>query len=387
MVFRSSRAVVALAGLLACTALARAASAQSAAPRITLKAADATHAHEFTAVSSLRELSDGRVLATDSREQRLLVLDFRNGSAEEFGRKGQGPNEFGMVTALHAIAGDSSIMADIMGRRWLLLDGARIVVTVPPDDPAVQATQSAAFGADARGWVLTRRSPPRRDGVTVIEEGKEDSTAIVLVDRRTGRADTAAMTRNRPIRYERTTNAEGVVTRVSMMPTGPLVTEEQAVLFQDGTLAVARLDPFRVDWRSPAGEWTMGEPLPVPRIRVNARERAAFMERNEANFRPPAQPMPFPTPKRPESGDFPDFIPPFPGGAVRAGPAGTLLVRRSLSADYPDRNYFVIDRRGRLVGEFGLALGEDVVGVGPRSIYVSQKDEDDIVTIRRHPWP
>jgi hypothetical protein len=183
------------------------------------------------------------------------------------------------------------------------------------------------------------------------------------------------------------TNAEGRVTFASMMPTGPLLTEEQGVLFQDGTLAVARLDPFRVDWRSPTGEWTMGEPLPVPRIRVNARERAAFMERNEANFRPPAQPMPFPTPKRPEPGDFPDFVPPFPAGAVTAGPAGMLLVRRTLSADYPDRNYFVIDRRGRLVGGFGLAPGEQVVGVGPRTIYVSQKDEDDIVTIRRHPWP
>jgi hypothetical protein len=356
-------------------------------PRITLKAADATHPHEFTSVMSLRELSDGRVLATDQREQRLLVLDFRNGSAADFGRKGKGPNEYVMVTQMHATVGDSSIMADIMSRRWLLLDGAQIVITVPPDDPAVQATQSFAFGADARGRVLTQRFPPRRDGVTVIAAGKEDSTAIVLVDRRTGRADTVAMTRRRPSRYEQVTNAEGRVTFSSMMPTGPLVTEEQAALFQDGALAVARLDPFRVDWRSPTGQWTRGEPLPVPRIRVNARERAAFMERNEANFRPPAQPMPFPTPKRPEPADFPDYVPPFPAGAVTAGPAGTLLVRRTLSADYPDRNYFVIDRRGRLVGEFGLAPGEQVVGVGPRTIYVSQKDEDDIVTVRRHPWP
>src|SRR5690606_13027786 len=67
--------------------------AAQAVPALKVKPANATHPQEFTSVSSMRELSDGRVIVTDRGEQRLFVLDFATGEATEFGRKGSGPEE------------------------------------------------------------------------------------------------------------------------------------------------------------------------------------------------------------------------------------------------------------------------------------------------------
>lgn len=364
------------------------ASSAAQAPRliaITLKPASGTHPEEFTSVGAVRELADGRVLATDNREQRLMVLDFAKGSAEQVGRTGRGPNEYSMVSYLYPIAGDSSLLPDVMGRRWLLLAGARLVVTVPPDDPAVKATESFALGADEFGRVLNRRDPPRGDGVTVTDA--RDSAAILLVSRTTGRGDTVARIRNVPRRIEIVRNTEGRITASSSFPAGPFVVDEQALLFADGWLAVARIAPFRVDWRSPVGAWTRGAPLPVSLAKVDARERAGYFERNKSLWGPGTQIPGMPARKPPTASEFPAFVPAFPvGSALQAGPAGTLIVRRSKSADYMGSHYFVVDRRGQLLGEISLPMNETIVGAGANTVYVAVKDEDDVIRLRRHPW-
>lgn len=355
-------------------------------PRVTLKPATGSHPEEFTSIGSVRELSDGRVLVIDQRERRVVVLDFRDGSARDIGRQGKGPNEFTIPAPLHAIAGDSSMMWDGLSRRWLLLDGDRFVVTVPPDDPAVALTQSAFTGADARGRVLARAVRESPNGVSVT--GREDSTLLMLVERATGRADTVARTLNRPMRREVQRNAEGRITMSSIMPVGVLTAQEEAVLLRDGTLVVARVDPFRIERRSPTGQWTRGAPITVPPIRVTAREREVFHARNAENYRAAAQ-NPFPgVMGKPADSDFPEFIPPFAAGYPPVpGPRGEVLLRRFKSAEYPDLHYLVIDRQGRLIGQLDLRPNEQLAGFGANSLYIAWKDEDDLTYLRRHPWP
>jgi hypothetical protein len=351
-------------------------------PTISLPAADATHPHEFTSVTSVRELPDGRVLVTDGREQRLLVLDFRTGESREIGRKGQGPNEYSMVALVHALAADSSAMSDLMGRRWLLLAGDRIVATIPPDNPAVLASQGYFVGADVRGNVVRRVNPPVRDGVTLTTA--KDSAAVVMISRATGKADTVAMLRVAPRQISQTTNAQGRINSFSTQLTQLLPAEEDFVLFPDGALAVGRHDPFRVDWRLPDGRWVRGDSIPVAKIRVTARERRAYEDRQTAAA--PPMPRPAGVPEPPKA-DFPEFIPVFPiGQGLFRGPRGQLLVRRTKSADFPTMTYLVIDRAGKLTGTFTLSNLERVEGVSERAIYISERDEDDLVFLRRHPW-
>ena len=349
-------------------------------PSLRLSPANATHPHEFTSVTSLRELADGRVLVTDSREQRLLLLDFGSGASRAVGRAGRGPREYSMVAAVHPLAGDSSIMADYFQRRWLLFHSDSIVGTTPPDHPAVQAIQAIFTHADQR--VVARRvDPPLQDGVTF--QTARDSGALVLVDRTSGRADTIAKLRLTPSRRTQQTNAEGRVIASSTFPTQRPSSEESFALLPDGAVAIARLDPFRVDWRLPNGRWVRGDSLPVPKLRFDARERRAF----EARIAGPQAALPpgFPTPP---AADFPEFVPPFPVGlqAVIAGPRGLLLIQRNKSADNPGMTYLVIDRSSRIVGTFTLSNREQVVGASDNALYITERDEDDILRLRRHPW-
>lgn len=359
--------------------------------QITLKPALVTHPEEFTSITSLRELSDGRVIATDGSEQRLVVLDFKAGTAKPIGRPGRGPEEYGRVSMVLPLTGDSSMMLDFMQRRWLLFSGSDIVETVPPDAPSVRAVgNSMVWHSDGLGRVLI--VPTGEPPTGVAEVTAKDSAFAILVHRGTTRQDTVTKVREQPRRTQVAKNDKGEVTSMSIMPVGPFTSKEEVVLFQDGAIAVARLDPLRVDWRAPDGRWTRGAPLPVQPIRVDARERDAYLARNAANFKAmEEQQRQFPNmmlPKPPVASDFPEFIPPFPPGVtnVFAGPGGMLMIRRTKSADHPHFNYLVVDRTGRLVGELRLPSNEQVLGHGRGVIYIGAKDEDDILRVRRHPW-
>ena len=80
---------------------------------ITLPPADARLETAFTVITSIRELSDGRILVTDPQDLQLVVADFRGGDTKQISRRGQGPGEYRIAAPLHSIGGDSSLMADL----------------------------------------------------------------------------------------------------------------------------------------------------------------------------------------------------------------------------------------------------------------------------------
>ena len=67
---------------------------------------------EFSELTTIRELADGRVLLFDRKEERLVVGEFSTGSVYDVARKGQGPAEFEFIATLLPLAGDTTIVAD-----------------------------------------------------------------------------------------------------------------------------------------------------------------------------------------------------------------------------------------------------------------------------------
>lgn len=343
-------------------------------PRVEIAPVDAVHPQEFTSITSIRELRDGRALVGDFREDRILLVDFRSGAAHEVGRIGRGPREFSMVMPISALAGDSSLMVDVNGRRWLLFHADSIVDVVPPDHPAIVASQTLIHRADTLGWALMFRPAPRPVGTRSVSE--RDSSILARVHRTSGRIDTVAKIRPTAMRIEYNERAQ------TTAPAQLMASAEGYAYFPDGVLAVARLDPFRVDWRLPDGRWILGDSLPVSPIRVTARERRAWEERMSGVRRVSIPGAPAP----PEATEFPAFVPPFESDGVMAGPRGLLFVRRYRSADVPVNTYLVIDRSNRVIGTFTLAPRERLAGASDRYLYISVRDEDDILRLRRHPW-
>lgn len=369
-----------------------AALAQAERP-LRLPPANAQLSEEFTSIGSVRELSDGRVLITDPREGRVVVVNLKTGSVEQVGRQGKGPNEYGIAGPLIPLGGDSSLMVDFTSRRWLLFSGSAIVATLPPDTPIIRAVKTFVRGADGLGHVWISVSPREFVQETAkagsINFGPADSDFVVRGNRASARLDTVTKVRVAVSRRTVTANAEGKFQGVSFAR-APLAAAEEAALFADGWLAVARLDPYRVDWISPAGRVSRGRPIPVTPIKVTGAEKEAYFAR-QAAARAPRPGMPaVPDALRREMDalrdQFPEVFPPFTGLPIVGGD-GNLWLRRPVSKDFPNYRYDVVDRRGQLVGVVPLAKGERIVTVGKAAVYIAWKDEDDIERLRRHPLP
>lgn len=352
-----------------------------AVARLPLKPATATLEAEFIGITSLRELADGRVIVTDGRDQQLYLADFQANNATVLGRKGKGPGEWLNVGFINALRADSSIMGDFGNRRWMLFDGAKIVGLVPPDHPGVIATGALFTDIDRDGHILRTQNPPARAGNTVFTRG--DSNVLVFIDRNTGKSDTIGRVRERPHRREVQMDSAGRIRSTVPFSTEPNAQAEVAKLFYDGWLAVVRLEPLRVDWRSPDGQWTRGKPFPVRPEPVDANERKAI-EARRAEARAEAKKYGLP---EPANVAYPTTLPVMASGAPRASSDGRLLIRRTASAARPAVRYLVINRAGTIDGEITLAAKEDIVGFGARTVYVAFKDADDIQRLRRHPWP
>ena len=359
--------------------------------QLRLPPANAQLAEEFTLIGSVRELPDGRVLLNDPRDGRVVVADLKSGVVQQVGRKGQGPNEYSNAGPLHALAGDSTLLFDGQTRRWLLFAGSSIVVTLPPDAPAVKATKAFVRGADRTGnvWFLSTamQFAPEKPKAGITTFGAADSDVVVRVHRGTAKLDTITKLRGAISRQSITLNPEGKISMVSLTR-APLASNEEAALFNDGWFAIARLEPYRVDWIGPDGRVSNGRPLPFTPIKVSSAEKEAWFARREAARDPRMGPPPEALRREQDAllDQFPEAFPPFSGGLIAAGD-GNVWLRHPVSMNFLDARYDVVDRSGRLVGVLALAKGERIVSVSKTAVYVAWKDEDDIERLRRHPLP
>ena len=330
---------------------------------------------EFTRVVAIRELADGRVLIADGGDRKLYVGDFATQRASVIGREGGGPGEYRNVGQLFALAGDSTLLVDVQGGRWLLLRGAEIVQTVAADAPALRDGFRNPSGADAWGFVITSRLMGAASGPSV-DLPRQDSSHLFRVSRTTGRVDTLGALQARPARIQ-TTGPRGQPTSISIT-TNPLAAGDLVTMFPDGAIAIARVNPYRVDWIFGNGARVAGSPLPFIRISVNDREKNAVMIRQAARSgRAPAAPG--------SIDDWPDVIPPFLTGALLAAPDGRLWIRRTPAAQAPETVYDVVDRNGKLAARLTLSPNENIAGIGRSMLYSLLTDDDGVQRLRRHP--
>ena len=339
-------------------------------PRFTLPAATARLTEEFDALSWARELRDGRVILSDPRANRVVVADLKAGTVQQIGHSGEGPGEYARAQPAWSIGGDSSIMVNAV-QRWLLLDGDKIVTTITSSAPAVAALKPTVRGADTLGSVYTAGTVAGQNGPM------GDSTALMRVARGTGRLDTLGRLRAVVARQTAAADKKGFFE--FRMPT--IQVAEEAVPFRDGWLAVTRLDPYRVDWRSPDGRWIKGAALPFVAVRMDDREKHAYVERVAKRTGRPAQPID-------SIADWPETVPPWQSpNVLLAAPDGRVLIPRLASAANAEMRYDIVNRAGRIDGQLTMDANERIIGFGPRSVYVAVTDDDGIQRLQCHTWP
>jgi hypothetical protein len=145
-------------GIVAHTMPVRATAQDTRPTECKLKPATGTLNEEFIAITSIRELHDGRILVTDRRDHRVVIADCRTQEVKQIGRPGAGPAEYPIAAPLRALGGDSSIMLDGTSRRWLLFDADRIVGIRTNREIEINTT-GLLLGGDTVAMLL--QSPPK----------------------------------------------------------------------------------------------------------------------------------------------------------------------------------------------------------------------------------
>lgn len=355
--------------------------AQVGTGSVMLPPAEATSSVQFSRPTSIRELADGRVLVADRLERRLVLLRADlSGEVADIGRMGQGPGEFASVHLLHPLGGDTTLLTDPQGGRWHLAGPEGMLGSIGPRSRGVRLLGNNLSGTDSLGGVLGVQgySPDSPD----MASGRlADSLLLLLVSRASAEVDTVARLKGqgfRPPEVRRPSN------RPMMLVTGnPLHSEDQALLFPDGWIAVAYVEPYRVSWRSPGAEWTRGPTYEVERVRVTEGERCFALARYVGSHIPCDPTL---TP------GWPEFAPPFVFTRtfpdLFAAPRGSLVIKRTPTSLAPDARYDVFNRLGERTGTLALREGQRILGFGESSVYIVTRDpRTDLHTLSRHPWP
>lgn len=321
----------------------------------------------FTNVRAVRKLDDG-VLVADRAETRLVFLPWGNRADVPVGRTGRGPGEYQGIGQLYSFHG-----------RWNLLVGSDITATVPEHGRFNRLFRKRFSGADTLGNVLARPDFLLRNRQIFASA---DSVLLLIGNRRTGEVDTLG--------YLKGPGSEGATTLPprdghprALLSTNPLAAGDPALLFPDGWIAVVRVEPYRVDWRTPDGQWMAGAPLPFVAREVTRAEQCSAIARMMGPDRP-CEPHRLP--------GWPKIVPPFLEStgdpAIYAAPDGSVVIKRTPVLERPGRRFDVVDRRGRLIRVLQLPEDVTIVGFGEQSIYTLLTNELDLQTLRRHalPW-
>ncbi|MGE0555085.1 MAG: hypothetical protein AB7R55_16770 [Gemmatimonadales bacterium] len=358
----------------------------AAAAQVTRIEPDVRLGEEFASIRGVRELPSGQVLVSDYRDQRVVLVDFASGTVTDKVRRGGGPREARLPTALVPARGDSTLLIDLGNQRVLVLDPkGEPRRTIPGDQPGVMGVR----GVDPAGrYYLTIPGWMERGG-----ELPDDSVRLVRLDPATGRTEPVTQVQGERFRSDRRSP--------SMVPRIPIVgygSSDGWALGPDGTLWIVRGGDYHVDVLRPGSAPVAGPSYAYQTRRVTSADREAFVRRFNASA---------PSSGRGEDGAAMGFSPPmsdrdvaemtartefaerhpmFLAGSVIADPLGSLWVGLPAESRQPTR-YDVFDRSGRRTRTVELPAGRRLMAVGRAHLYAAAENEDGLQYLERYPLP
>jgi hypothetical protein len=349
---------------------------------------DLEFAAEFSSVTGIHELSDGRIVVLDPKEKRIHLLDPHGGEPRLIGREGSGPGEFRRLFGLVPLSGDTTLVEDPDNNRFLILLAGRPVGTIPAI--VIRPREGVTYGlspraADARGRLYM---------LLPLGLAPGERIPILRFDRASERFDTVGTVRNerfgvqrgRPVGVQR--GQAGSQTIGVNAPT-PFVVRDEWSVSPDGFIAIAHGDPYSVDWVGADGAMTKGAPITYTPVKVTDAEKAQWRAQQResgggtltttSGGRTMVQRIPVPEPA-----SWPEVMPAFTGRAMVAAPDGSVWVMRAAPASAGVVTYDVINRRGNVSRRVEIPVAHKVVAFGAHRVYVVRQDEDGLLHLQRY---
>lgn len=350
---------------------------------VPLAGPDAAIVEAFSSVRGVRELGSGRVLVADWIEERVVLVDVDAGTVTDMMRRGGGPEEVRLPSALVPMPGDSTMVVDLGNNRLTILaPGGRVARSVRVDRPGMGGVR----GVDARGGLWYAVPAWAEQGAAL----PDDSVRVVRLAP-DGTQRTVAV-----IQGSRMRSDAGSPSREPRIPIVGYAAQDGWTLLADGSLALVRGADYRVEVIAPDGGRVVGTPVagrPRPVSEADKRRFIVdFSASSPSSGRGEGGGMGHtPAPDAAEiarllrSTQFAEFHPHFTGAPISA-PGGRFWVRRAGDASEPTR-YDVFDLQGRRVLAVELPAGRRVLAVGARGAYAVYTGELGLETLERYRLP
>jgi hypothetical protein len=360
-------------------ALGRVQAQSEPAPR-TLTPLPLTLTVDLAQVAAVRELGNGHLLISDAGTPAILVVDPASGATRKLGREGRGPNEFVRPGGIYYDAdGTTSLIVDRGQARVFVIDRNGTLTGMKSIEQ--RGSQRAADAYDPLRIDAALHTYFVEQGGAFRANGGRGTDSIPLI-----RFDVA--------QQKPDTIAQLFQTRPTIVSTQGRMTFSRTPLFSpadswavmpDGSIALVRATPYRVDWMSPAGERTVGRAISYTPVAVT-----------EADKEPPEGSATATIGGGPAGGrqttmstadmkpEYAKVKPAFDPLDLVVAPDGRLWVGRQEAAGAKQALYDVFDRKGARVDRVAFPARSRVVGFGPSAVFVAELDRDDVPTIRKY---
>jgi hypothetical protein len=255
-----------------------------------LGAVTATATEKLGVVTSIRPLSDGRVLVNEPTARRVLLFDakLQNFTVVADSTSATSNAYGGRIAGLIGYRADSTLFVDPQSLSMLVLDPmgkvARVMSVPSAQDAMAFAGALGSTGMDAQGRLIYRASPrfdfrgagPGAAGGPPRMPEMPDSAPIFRIDLSTRKIDTLAYIKTQKIKMNMTQGENGRVTMTSEINPLPIV-DEWAVV-SDGSVALVRGRDYHIDWVSPDGSRVSSPKIPFEWQRLSDEDKVAFID-------------------------------------------------------------------------------------------------------------
>jgi hypothetical protein len=373
---------------------------------LVLSKPDAEHTEPFSQIMGIRELRDGRVIVSDSRDKLVQVIDFRTG-ATRIGREGPGPGEYLAPGPIVALPGDSSAMWDGLNRRYLLFTpdakpGKDFRLEPPEGLPRGGYGAFAATvprGMDSKGNIYFEGSPFVQDAEGVMAPA--DTVPVLMFNRAAQRPETLAYFHPQKGAASVKAGPGGRGLNISNGLGNPLIPRDEWTALPDGRVVVVRAENYRVDIYFARKIAVAGAPIAHEKIRVDEDVKSEILTARKTQFNqmsprsgPNGQVNQVPDDVRAKLmaemmnvEPWPEFVPPFMRNAVLARSVANtsqVWVLRSKRLRKDLTFYDVFDASSKLIGRVQFPANVRVLGFGAGTVYAIRSDEDDLQYLQRY---
>ena len=325
-------------------------------------------------ISNVIELKDGRVLFADTKSKLFLRADFRTGRLDTLGtpvdsiRPDSPSEQYRFPGWVARLAGDTIALVDFSAIRTTLWNEAGRALGLLPIKQVAGRTPIMAYDTVGGGYKIDYQSV--LGGGEPGSPVRPDSIPVLRIALPGGQVDTVA-------RLVSPEYGDAVFGEEVQQAAKVFAPNDFFGVLPDGTAWVARAHENRVDWRSPAGKWTLGEPRSFTKVAVTQADKdrvlAQVREQGKQFGMPQDLRIVYP---------FAETKPPF--DLAISSPSGEVWLQRPRQSEGSSLVYGRVDRRRGWRPEVAFPKDASLVGFGANGVvYGSVKNGDGSRSLAR----